>query len=136
MKRSSSPILIKSGPRSGMLAQRAVSALERFLLSLSVCDYEVARQIRGQPNGKNIVLSALTGYGQDSDRRTSAEAGFDHPLVKPARFEQLLPDSGHGRDQLTGTDREPSPTCSQTPYGEIENVKSIQCRHARFAKLY
>jgi CheY-like chemotaxis protein len=52
--------------------------------------YEVAKQIRAQPNGKSILLIALTGYGQDSDRRTSSEAGFDHHLVKPARFEQLL----------------------------------------------
>ena len=52
--------------------------------------YEVAKQIRAQPNGKSILLIALTGYGQDSDRRTSSDAGFDHHLVKPARFEQLL----------------------------------------------
>lgn len=90
MKRSASAILIKSGPRSGMLAQRAAGALERFLLSRNVCDYEVARQIRGHPNGKSVLLIAPTGFAQDSDRYTSAEAGFDHHLVKPARFEQLL----------------------------------------------
>lgn len=52
--------------------------------------YEVAKQIRAQPDGKSVLLIALTGYGQDSDRRTSMEAGFDHHLVKPAKFEQLL----------------------------------------------
>ncbi len=52
--------------------------------------YEVARQIRQQPYGKDIMLIALTGYGQDSDREASTEAGFDHHLVKPARFDQLL----------------------------------------------
>jgi len=52
--------------------------------------YEAARQIRQQPHGKNIVLIALTGYGQDSDRQTSTEAGFDYHLVKPAKFDQLL----------------------------------------------
>jgi CheY-like chemotaxis protein/two-component sensor histidine kinase len=52
--------------------------------------YEVARQIRQQPYGRDIVLIALTGYGQDSDRQTSTEAGFDHHLVKPAKFDQLL----------------------------------------------
>lgn len=52
--------------------------------------YEVAKQIRGQPEGQNIVLIALTGYGQDSDRRTSSDAGFNHHLVKPVQFEQLL----------------------------------------------
>jgi CheY-like chemotaxis protein/anti-sigma regulatory factor (Ser/Thr protein kinase) len=52
--------------------------------------YEVARQIRQQPQGKDMVLIAMTGYGQDSDRQTSAEAGFNHHLVKPAKFDQLL----------------------------------------------
>jgi hypothetical protein len=35
-----------------------------------------------------VVLVALTGYGQDSDRQTSLQAGFNHHLVKPARLEQ------------------------------------------------
>lgn len=52
--------------------------------------YEVAKQVREQPAGKHVVLIALTGYGQDSDRQLSAEAGFDHHLVKPASFEQLM----------------------------------------------
>jgi PAS domain S-box-containing protein len=52
--------------------------------------YEVARKIRQQPQGNDIVLIAMTGYGQDSDRQTSAEAGFNHHLVKPAKFDQLL----------------------------------------------
>ena len=34
------------------------------------------------------MLIALTGYGQDSDRQTSTEPGFDHHLVRPAKFEQ------------------------------------------------
>ena len=51
--------------------------------------YEVAKRIRQHPVLKNVVLVALTGYGQDSDRETSLQAGFNHHLVKPARFEQL-----------------------------------------------
>jgi signal transduction histidine kinase/CheY-like chemotaxis protein len=47
--------------------------------------YEVANRIRTQGNGsRNTTLIALTGWGQDNDRRRSAEAGFDHHLVKPA----------------------------------------------------
>jgi two-component system CheB/CheR fusion protein len=46
--------------------------------------HETARQIREQPWGKQIVLVALTGWGQSEDRRRSKEAGFDHHLVKPA----------------------------------------------------
>ena len=51
--------------------------------------YEVAKRIRQHPVLKNVVLVALTGYGQDSDRQTSLQAGFNHHLVKPARLEQL-----------------------------------------------
>ena len=51
--------------------------------------YEVAKQIRKQPTLKNVVLVALTGYGQESDRQASIEAGFDHHLIKPARLEQV-----------------------------------------------
>jgi CheY-like chemotaxis protein len=45
--------------------------------------YETARRIRQQPWGKNIMLVALTGWGQDEDRRKSQEAGFDLHMVKP-----------------------------------------------------
>ena len=51
--------------------------------------YEVAKRLRQHPNLKNTVLIALTGYGQDTDRQASQQAGFDHHLVKPARFDQL-----------------------------------------------
>jgi CheY-like chemotaxis protein len=45
--------------------------------------YEVARRLRQHPELRNVVLAALTGWGQLEDRRRSAEAGFDHHLVKP-----------------------------------------------------
>ncbi len=56
----------------------------------SLNGYQVAKRIRQEPSLKHIVLVALTGYGQDSDRQTSLEAGFNHHLVKPAVLEQLL----------------------------------------------
>jgi two-component system CheB/CheR fusion protein len=46
--------------------------------------YEVARRLRGQADSQMTLLVALTGYGQDDDRRRAAEAGFDAYLVKPA----------------------------------------------------
>jgi CheY-like chemotaxis protein len=46
--------------------------------------YEVARQLRTRPGMEDVLLVALTGYGQDRDIRRSREAGFDHHLVKPA----------------------------------------------------
>jgi PAS domain S-box-containing protein len=45
--------------------------------------HEVARELRADPRFKKIVLVALTGWGQDEDRRRSKEAGFDHHVVKP-----------------------------------------------------
>ena len=45
--------------------------------------YEVARRLRQQPGLENVVLAALTGWGQQEDRRRTADAGFNHHLVKP-----------------------------------------------------
>ncbi len=45
--------------------------------------YEVARRIRSEPWGRRMTLVALTGWGQESDRRRSEEAGFDVHLTKP-----------------------------------------------------
>jgi DNA-binding response OmpR family regulator len=52
--------------------------------------YDVARRIREQPWGRNTVLVALTGWGQEEDRRKSSEAGFDAHLVKPVDHGQLM----------------------------------------------
>ena len=51
--------------------------------------YEVARKIRGEPWGKDIALIALSGWGQDEDRRKSREAGFDGHLIKPVDYATL-----------------------------------------------
>ncbi len=48
--------------------------------------YEVAKRIRQQPALTGVVLVALTGYGQESDRQRALEAGFDDHLVKPTEF--------------------------------------------------
>jgi CheY-like chemotaxis protein len=55
--------------------------------------YEAARRLRTMPWAATIVLVALTGWGQDEDRRRSEAAGFDHHLIKPvdpAALEALL----------------------------------------------
>jgi CheY-like chemotaxis protein len=54
-----------------------------------VSGYDVARTLRAQPWGRTIHLVALTGWGQDEDRRRSAEAGFDTHVVKPVSHEEL-----------------------------------------------
>lgn len=51
--------------------------------------YEVARRIRQQPEYKDVMLIALTGWGQEEDRRRSQSAGFDHHLIKPADLNAL-----------------------------------------------
>ena len=52
--------------------------------------YEACRAIRQQPGGKSIAIIAMTGWGQDEDRRISLEAGFDYHLVKPVDFKALM----------------------------------------------
>jgi CheY-like chemotaxis protein len=52
--------------------------------------YDAARKIRQQPWGKDMVLVALTGWGQDDDRRMSEEAGFNHHMVKPVDYNALV----------------------------------------------
>lgn len=51
--------------------------------------YEVAKRMRQQSILRNVVLVAMTGYGKESDRKRAQEAGFDHHLVKPAKFEKV-----------------------------------------------
>ncbi len=51
--------------------------------------YEVAKRMRQEPVFQKVLLVAMTGYGKESDRQRSKEAGFDHFLVKPAKFEKV-----------------------------------------------
>ena len=52
--------------------------------------YEAARRMRQHPSGAAILLVALTGWGQEDDRRKSADAGFNHHLVKPVDVDELI----------------------------------------------
>jgi signal transduction histidine kinase len=97
----------------------ALQSAERHLPEVVLLDigmpmldgYEVARRIRAQAWGQRITLVALTGWGQDSDRRRSREAGFDSHLVKPLDLETLTdllarlpssPSPGHGHSAVSG----------------------------------
>ena len=51
--------------------------------------YEVARRLRQNDGRKDLLLVALSGYGQVGDRQRSNDAGFDHHLVKPVSLERL-----------------------------------------------
>jgi CheY-like chemotaxis protein len=76
----------------------AVSATESFRPDVVLLDiglpgisgYDAARRIRSLPGGGRIRLVALTGWGQQEDRRKSADAGFDLHLVKPVGPEELV----------------------------------------------
>ena len=46
--------------------------------------YQVCRQLRKQPGGESMLIVALTGWGQETDRARTQDAGFDHHLIKPA----------------------------------------------------
>ncbi len=51
--------------------------------------YEVARTLRATYTQRQATIVALTGWGQDNDRRQAKEAGFDHHLIKPAEIGEL-----------------------------------------------
>lgn len=75
----------------------ALEVAEKFAPALILLDlgmpgmdgYEVARRIRQMPRLDGARLVALTGWGQEDDRRRSAEAGFDRHLVKPLQPDVL-----------------------------------------------
>jgi CheY-like chemotaxis protein len=52
--------------------------------------YDLARLLRAEPWGKDILLIAETGWGQEEDRRRTREAGFHAHLVKPVDSTQLM----------------------------------------------
>jgi PAS domain S-box-containing protein len=79
-----------NGPEA--LARAAEFRPEIILLDIGLpgmSGYEVARQLRELPGFRDVFIVAVTGYGQDSDRIHSKEAGFGHHLVKPVQPEVL-----------------------------------------------
>jgi CheY-like chemotaxis protein len=76
----------------------AVNAFEQYRPEVILLDlglpklsgHEVCRRIRERPGGGDVVIIALTGWGQESDRRKSQDAGFDGHLVKPIDYGALM----------------------------------------------
>jgi CheY-like chemotaxis protein len=75
----------------------AIEAAERVRPDVVLLDlgmprlngFEAAKKIREQEWGKEMTLVALTGWGQEDDRRKSKSAGFDHHMVKPLDYPTL-----------------------------------------------
>jgi len=79
---------------SGAAGLAALAEFEPDLVFLDIGmpdmdGYETARRIRALPQGRALRLVALTGWGQDQDRRRSEGAGFDLHLTKPAGLDAL-----------------------------------------------
>jgi signal transduction histidine kinase/ActR/RegA family two-component response regulator len=78
-------------------ANEALETLRRYPADVAILDigmsgmngYELARQIRRNPAAADMLLIALTGWGQRSDQQRAIEAGFDHHLTKPANLTAL-----------------------------------------------
>lgn len=76
----------------------AVAMAETFQPEIVVMDigmpgmdgYDAARLIRQQPGGAGMVLIAVTGWGQATDKKRASAAGFDHHLVKPVDYDLLM----------------------------------------------
>jgi DNA-binding response OmpR family regulator len=77
--------------KTAYTGQQAFEIAETFrphavLLDIGLPDvngYELAQKLRAAPWGGDVVLIAVTGWGQAEDRRRAFEAGFDHHLTKP-----------------------------------------------------
>jgi DNA-binding response OmpR family regulator len=91
--------------RTAHCGQAALTVANEFqpefaLLDIGMPDlngYDVARELRRTEGGKDVRLIALTGWGQDEDKRRARDAGFDHHLTKPIdphRLDELLSRSG------------------------------------------
>jgi CheY-like chemotaxis protein len=143
--------------------QEAVEAAAQFKPDVVVLDigmpglngYEAARRVRAESWGKDIMLIALTGWGQAEDRSRAQEAGFDHHMTKPTdpmAFAKVLVnsrarrscDSGEferARARFNGTHMPPvwlarpvCQDCRNSPRAYILAKKSPSAGHKQVAK--
>ena len=102
--------LMRNEVRTANNGSEAVDLAEQFRPHLILMDlgmpllngYEATRRIREQPWGRDIVIVALSGWGQEDDRARSRAAGCDGHLVKPLdlpELEKLLEGLGHRTEQ-------------------------------------
>jgi len=78
------------GPSALLLADHFRPEVALLDIGLPAMDgYELARLLRDRPGLERICLVAITGYGQEADRRTAEDSGFNAHLVKPVDIERL-----------------------------------------------
>lgn len=90
--------ILGNDTRTAYDGEQGVGVAEEFRPDVMLLDiglpkldgYEACRRVRATPWGKRVVLIALTGWGQEEDRRRSHEAGFDHHMVKPVDPQELM----------------------------------------------
>jgi signal transduction histidine kinase/ActR/RegA family two-component response regulator len=90
----------------------AIRAAREFAPSVVLLDIglpvvdglEVAKWIRQEPGLRNVLLVALTGYGQDSDRQRTREAGFDYHIVKPVSLKEIASILAAAAESCSGND--------------------------------
>jgi two-component system CheB/CheR fusion protein len=99
----------------GPAALRAAQAFRPHVVILDIGlpgmdGYEVAKGLRADPQMRDAVLVALTGYGREEDFKRSRQVGFDHHFVKPIDFAAL-----HRVIDALGTAVTPKPTGKRVP---------------------
>jgi CheY-like chemotaxis protein len=80
--------------QSGEAALASISANDPEIALLDIGlpgmdGYELARRLRAEPASANMILIAVTGYGQDDDRQRTRQAGYDFHFVKPVNLTEL-----------------------------------------------
>lgn len=96
--------------RTAYSGKQALALAEEFRPQLAMLDigmpemngYDLARNIRQQPWGRDMVLVAITGWGQDEDRLQAEAAGFDHHRAKPVELDALDPIVAQARARVQG----------------------------------
>lgn len=84
-------VVIAHGPRRALELALDVRP-DVYLLDIGLPEMdgnELAQELRGRPSSAKAVVIAVTGYGQEDDRRRTMAAGFDYHLVKPVNMGEL-----------------------------------------------
>lgn len=85
-------VFVENGARSA-LERASIERPDVCVLDIGLPDMdgnELAQHLRAMPEAAETLLIALTGYGQEEDRKATLAAGFDHHLVKPVDFKRLV----------------------------------------------